>query len=86
MMRLDNYQPQSDWGKGIYAEGKLEGRAEGKLEGEAEALAVLLEARGLPMTAEHRARAAKCTDQAQLHTWLRRAATAESLRAVFERD
>jgi len=76
MMRLDHYQPQSDWGKGIYAEGKLEG--------EAEALAVLLDARGFPMTAEYRARVAECTDQAQLHAWLRSAATAESLAAVFE--
>jgi len=90
MMRLQHYEPQSDWGKQIFAKGeakgRLDGEAKGRLDGEAKALALLLDARGLPMTPEHRSRVSACTDQAQLHDWLRRAATAHSLDEVFDAE
>jgi hypothetical protein len=51
------------------------GKAEGKAEGEAEAILLVLEARGLDITADQRARITSCTDLTQLKTWVRRAAT-----------
>jgi hypothetical protein len=65
------------------AEGKAEGIAEGKAEGEAEAILLVLEARGLEITAQDRARIADCTDLAQLKTWVTRAATVPSTSDLF---
>jgi len=94
LMQLQNYRPQSDWGKKFYAEGRedglaqgrADGLAQGRADGEAEALALLLDARGLPLKAEQRARVEACSDRSELHAWLRRAATAESLADVFDDD
>jgi len=89
LMQLQNYRPQSDWGKRFYAEGRAAGLAEGRANGLAdavEALALLLDARGFSLDAELRARVEGCSDRAQLHAWLRRAATAESLADVFGGD
>lgn len=65
------------------AEGKAEGIAEGKAEGEAEAILLVLQARGLEVTAEDRARIASCTDLAQLTTWVTRAATVQGTGELF---
>ena len=69
------------------AEGKLEGRREGKLEGDLERAATsvlqVLEARGLPVGDDQRARIRSCVDAEQLTRWLKAAVTADSTSAVF---
>ncbi|XXX80629.1 hypothetical protein WMF30_17890 [Sorangium sp. So ce134] len=59
------------------------GRAEGKIEGKQEALLAVLDARGLPLTAEERAHIEACTVLAELDRWIARAATAASMSEVF---
>ena len=66
------------------AEGEARGRAEGEARGRAETLVVLLRARGFEPTPEVLARIDACRDSAALDGWVRRAATAASLVAVFE--
>ncbi len=91
MLSYQNYEPQSEWGKRIYAEGREAGEAEGRVAGEAEgrragqitALWLLLEARGLSVRDPHRARVDACPDPVQIDRWLRRAATATSIDEVF---
>jgi hypothetical protein len=60
------------------------GKAEGKAEGEAAAILVFLEARGLEVSAEDRARITSCTDLAQLTTWVTRAATVQATSELFD--
>jgi hypothetical protein len=55
----------------------------GKAEGEAEAILLVLEARGIDVTPEDRARITACTDLAQLKTWVTRAATAKIVGDLF---
>lgn len=60
------------------AKGEARGRAEGEARGRAEALLTLLEARGLAVTDEQRARILACTDRASLERWIVAAVSAES--------
>jgi hypothetical protein len=55
-----------------------EGRTEGRTEGEAIALIRVMQARGVELSEQARARIRGCRDQAQLLEWLDRAATAAS--------
>lgn len=66
-----------------FGRGKAEGMAEGRAEGEAEAILLVLDARGLEVTAEDRARIAGCTDLAQLKMWVTRAATVQTTSELF---
>ena len=88
MILLGGYQPQSEWGKKIYAEGEskglLEGERKGERKGQAAALTMLLQARGLPPDPTVRERIEQCRDMKTLRQWLRRAATAVHLDEVFE--
>lgn len=63
--------------------GRAEGKIEGKIEGKQEALLAVLDARGLSLTAEERARIKACTVTAELDRWIARAATAASMSEVF---
>lgn len=65
------------------AEGLAAGRAEGRAEGRAVAVLDLLEARGIAVTAEDRARVLACTDEVTLGRWFHRAVTASSVDVVF---
>jgi hypothetical protein len=65
------------------AVGRAEGEAVGRAEGEAVALLTVLAARGIDIPADARARIAGCTDIDQLTTWLRRAATADTIDDVL---
>lgn len=71
------------FGKGK-EEGLAEGLAKGKTEGEATLLLTLLEARGIVVSDEIRARIASCTDLLQFDVWTRRAAVSTSAEDVFE--
>ncbi|MGH7439514.1 MAG: hypothetical protein ACRENE_27815 [Polyangiaceae bacterium] len=79
LMATGNYEFQSDFAKKHQAKGRTEGRAEGR----AQAILDILEARGLAVSEEARARVLGCTDTAQLDLWLRKSATATSVEQVF---
>jgi hypothetical protein len=58
-------------------------KAEGKAEGKAEAILAVLKARGLTASAAQRARIQACKDVPELDRWLRLAATAATVDALF---
>jgi hypothetical protein len=60
-----------------------EGEAKGRAEGEAGAILLVLERRGVHVSAEHRERIRACSDLGTLEAWLGRAVTAESIDEVF---
>jgi hypothetical protein len=72
--------PFSDFAKRYQAEGEARGEARG----EAKAIVAVLAARNIPVTEEARGRINECTDLDQLDTWIRRAATVDSLEALFD--
>ncbi|MGI9000629.1 MAG: hypothetical protein ACR2GH_03075, partial [Pseudonocardia sp.] len=96
LMATGTYEYRSDFARRYFFEGKAEGRAEGeaagkdegKAEGEAvgEARAVLavLDARGIDVPPDARARIAECSDLDQLDVWVRRAVTAETVHDLFD--
>ncbi|MGH3810551.1 MAG: hypothetical protein ACRDRU_28825, partial [Pseudonocardiaceae bacterium] len=67
-----SYEYQSDFARRYFSQG----RAEGEAKGEAKAVLAFLDARGITVSDDVRARIAACTDLDQLDTWVRRAATA----------
>lgn len=67
----------------IKARGEARGRAEGEATGRAVAILVLLEQRGLEVSAEQRARILGCRDLAMLESWLRRAVSAGRVEEVL---
>ena len=89
------WEPRSDWGRKIYAEGMAEGEAKGMAKGRAEgdlfgqikgraaAIIDLLELRGLSVSADLRGRVMACTDLALLDQWFRQAAKAQSIEEAF---
>ncbi len=60
-------------------------RDEGKAEGKAEAVLSVLEARGMAVSEDDRTRILSCRDLPTLESWLRRAATATSVRQIVGR-
>ena len=95
MLNVRNWVPRSDWAKEIYAKGLAEGQAKALAEGEAKGfrlgeaktrakdVLMLLDERRFCPEPKLRRRVLRCTDLAQLERWLRKAATAPSLEAVF---
>jgi len=79
LMASGNYEFQSDFVKKYLAKAEAKGLAEG----EAKALLAVLEARGVRVSDEARARVLACTDTTQLADWLRKAATATSIDQVL---
>ena len=79
LMASGNYEFQSDFAKKHQAKGRAEGLEEGRAEGRAEALLLLVEARGLAITAQQRERILFCNDNAQLEAWVRKAVTVTSV-------
>jgi hypothetical protein len=75
IMRAGTYEYQSDFARKYFGQGKAEGKAEDIL--------TFLEARGLLISEEARARISNCTDLDLLMTWVRRAATIESVEELF---
>ncbi|MFF0487724.1 hypothetical protein ACFYTQ_01745 [Nocardia sp. NPDC004068] len=53
-------------------------------QGEAQALMVMLEALGIPVDDEARERILTCRDPDQVRLWIRRAATVDSVGALFD--
>jgi hypothetical protein len=87
LMRSDKYEYQSEFARKYVAEGlqkgREEGRQEGLHEGERAALLEVLDARGLEVDDAARQQILACKDLAQLKVWLRRAATAASVKDLF---
>ncbi|MCC6216079.1 MAG: Uma2 family endonuclease [Polyangiaceae bacterium] len=65
-------------------EGRVEGRVEGKIEGRAESVLAVLDARGLSVDEQQRARVLACTDVSRLDRWLRAAVTAAGVDELLE--
>ena len=61
-----------------------QGRAEGRVQGEAAAVLTVLDARGIEVPADARARITSCTDLDQLDSWIRRAVKATSIDQLFD--
>lgn len=85
---IDEIQQVEELAEARWTAGKAQGLAEakwaaGKAAGKAAAILVVLGARGLPLTAEARARLEACRDPATLDRWIIRAATAASAEDVF---
>jgi hypothetical protein len=76
LMAAGTYEYQSDFARRYFSQGKAEGRAE--------AVLAVLEARGIEVPAAARARIVECSDPDQLDSWIRLAATAESVHALFD--
>jgi hypothetical protein len=87
LMRSDKYEYQSEFARKYVAEGLQQGiqqgREEGRYEGERAALFEVLAARGIELDAAAGQQILSCSDQEQLKSWLRKAATAESAQELF---
>jgi hypothetical protein len=57
---------------------------QGRAEGEAAAVLTVLDARGIDVPSDARARITSCTDLDQLNSWVRRAVTADSIQELFD--
>lgn len=79
IMQAGVYEWQSDFALKHIAEGE----AKGRVEGEIELLLIVLESRGFTIDDDLRERISSCQDLEQIHTWARRAVTAESLDKIF---
>ena len=79
-MLPQNYQFQGP----SYRRGLAEGLAEGEARGEARSVLAVLEARGVTVTEEQRARILGCDDLERLGLWVRRAATVADASELFE--
>jgi hypothetical protein len=77
------YEYQSEFVRSYVFQGRAEGREEGRAEGEATAVLAVLDARGIAVPDDDGARIKGCSDLDQLDTWIRRAATADSISDLF---
>ncbi|MEV6768553.1 hypothetical protein AB0N05_07945 [Nocardia sp. NPDC051030] len=68
----------------LVAQGREEGIEEGIATGAIQTLESVLEARGIKMSPEARARIEACTDVEQLTAWARRAVTANDVTELFD--
>jgi hypothetical protein len=75
LMAGGTYEFHSEFAKKHQAKGRAEGEAKGR----AEAVLVVLEARGIRVSGEARARILACVDVDQLDAWVRRAVTVSSV-------
>ena len=86
LMSTKTYRYQSEFAQQLRAEGRLEGRVEGEARGEARSVLLLLERRGVPVTAAARERIEQCTDTALLDAWLIASLTAASVEELFAEE
>lgn len=79
LMVVGTYEYKSDFARKYVVEGK----EEGKVEEAGKAVLLVLEARGIAVPEEVRARISGCDDVSLLETWVRRAATVDSIDELF---
>lgn len=82
-MSTETYPYQGEYSRGLLARGRSEGLAEGRTQGKAASVLAVLEARGLAVTDEDRARIVNCSDLERLDVWIRRAITAGAVAELF---
>lgn len=75
LMGEGNYEFQSDFAK--------KHRAAGKVAGRAEAVLTVLDARGIAVSAEQKARVLDCIDAGALDRWIRKAVTVATAEELF---
>jgi hypothetical protein len=80
LMATRTYEYQSDFVRRYV----FQGRAEGEAKGKAEDVLAVLDARGVDVPDDARARITECSDLDQLDIWVRRAATADSINDLFD--
>lgn len=78
-MTTTSHQYQSDFARRYVSEGEARGKAEGKAEGRANAILTFLDARGIEVPDDVRAKIVDCADLDRLDQWIRQAATARGL-------
>ncbi|MBC8068159.1 MAG: hypothetical protein IAG13_07485 [Deltaproteobacteria bacterium] len=78
-MHPEKYEFRSEFMRRIVAEGEVRG----EVRGEARALLKVLEARGLPISDDHRAIVMACSDRDQLEDWLARAVHVDDVETLF---
>ncbi|MBI4613178.1 MAG: hypothetical protein HY720_06165 [Planctomycetes bacterium] len=83
MVKTKDYEPQSKFVKYIL-EWEAKGKAEGRAEGKAEDIVTVLQARGLSVSEDVRARILACRDLPTLESWLARAVTVSSTAELLE--
>jgi len=81
---METKEYRNDFADRHEAIGEERGEARGRAEGKAESLAIVLEARGMRLTAEQRDLIRSCSDTSQLDLWLSRAAEAASADDIFK--
>lgn len=83
LMATGDYQFQSEFHKKLQARAQAEVITEAVLEVQVEAVLTILEARGIPVSAEQKERIEACTDFDVLRGWVRKAATLTSAPELF---
>ncbi|MFB9833346.1 hypothetical protein [Actinoallomurus acaciae] len=80
LLKLKNYEYQSDFARHYFGEGK----AEGKVEEVAKVILMVLAARSVCVSPEVRARIIGCGDLVQLEAWAERAAVVSTAVELFD--
>jgi hypothetical protein len=84
LMKLKNYEYQSDFARRYFGDGKVEGRAAGEVEGAAKIILMVLSGRGICVSPEARDRITACRDLAQLEAWAERAGVVSTASELFD--
>ncbi len=84
---MSTHAYRSEYAQTFFDQGEAAGAAAGEAAGEARgrsrAVLAVLDARGIAVPDEARARISACRDLDQLDSWVRRAATADSVDELF---
>jgi hypothetical protein len=83
MMTTTGWLVSSPFAKEHFGRGLAEGEAMGEAKGEADAIMLVLQARGLPVSAEQQARITGCADLDQLRRWVASAAVVSAAADLF---
>jgi hypothetical protein len=88
LMKLKNYEYQSDFARHYFGNGKAEGRAEGHAEGQiaeaAKIILMVLSGRGVCVSPAARDRITACRDLAQLEAWAQRVGVVSTGAELFD--
>ncbi|MET9070446.1 hypothetical protein [Streptosporangium sandarakinum] len=84
IMTSTDWPVHSPFAREHYGRGMAEGKTEGRAEEAAKLVLLVMDARGLDVPDDVRARITSCTDLALLETWAARAATAQTAHDMFD--
>ncbi len=83
LMSTHTHAYRSEYAQTFFDQGEAAGEAVGEARGRSRAVLAVLDARGIAVPDEARARVCACRDLDQLDSWVRRAATADSVDELF---